>query len=141
MFNETSLRARDNGAANRHPRVGGRFASHNHADQPDITRPGFYFVRACGLFATLLRLKGVVVAANGKDIDMRIVKSINKPIFLTEAPRPKACKVMSQGFGFTQAGRRISAQHFLNNCAEVLVHLLIPLPQILVHFPRFSFKY
>lgn len=75
------------------------------------------------------------MAANGKNIDMGIVKSINESIFLAESSRPKACKVMPKGLWLAQASCRISAQHFLDNCAEVFVHPFIPLPKILVHLP------
>lgn len=75
------------------------------------------------------------MATNGEDIDMGIVKSINESVFLAESSGPKAGEVMSQGLGLAQAGHRISAQHFFENCAEIFVHPFIPLPQILVNLP------
>jgi hypothetical protein len=68
------------------------------------------------------------VAANGKDIDMSIVKLIHKPVFLTKSPRPKARKVVSKCFWFPQAGTGVTLQYFFQNCAEIFVHPFIALP-------------
>lgn len=54
-----------------------------------------------GRLTDSLGIKRIVVAAYGKDIDMRIVKLIHKPILLAQSPRPKAGKVMPKGFGFS----------------------------------------
>ena len=49
-----TLRARGNGAADRHPLIARREAPPNHADQPDIARPKLRFVRARRLSAAPL---------------------------------------------------------------------------------------
>ena len=81
-----------------------------------------------------LGLKRVVVATYGEGVDMSFVKLIHKPILLANSPRPKAGKVMSKGFWFSQTGAGIATQLFLQNCAEILVHLFVALAQIRVRF-------
>lgn len=97
-------------------------------------------IRQCA-FEYRLRLKSVVVTANGKSIDMSIVKFIYKPVFLANSPRPKVSEIMTKGFWLPQTCRWIAAQHFFQNCAKVFVHTFIALSQIFVYEPCFSFKY
>ena len=54
-----TLRARDNGAADSNPRVGGRFAPHNNADQADIGRKSLRLFRPRGLSAAPLGISGI----------------------------------------------------------------------------------
>ena len=68
------------------------------------------------------------MAANGKDIDMSVVKRIHNPVLLAKSPRPKARKVMSKCFRFPQTGTGIIAQHFFQNGAKILVHPFVTLP-------------
>jgi hypothetical protein len=55
-----TLRARDNGAADEHPRFAQREAPHNHADQADIGRQSLRLFRPRGLSAAPL---GITIAA------------------------------------------------------------------------------
>ena len=82
-----------------------------------------------------LGLKLVVVATDGKDIDMSIVEFVYEPVLLTEPSRPESSQVMAQGFRFAQSGCRVIAEHFFENCAEILMHSFVALPQLLVHKP------
>jgi hypothetical protein len=81
------------------------------------------------------------VATYGKDVNMSVVKLIHKPILLANSPRPKAGKVVSKSFWFSQASAGIATQHFFQYCAKILVHPFVALPQILIHLPCSTLKY
>lgn len=82
----------------------------------------------------------VVVAADGKNIYIVIIESVNHTVLLRNPPRPEARKAVLQLFWLADAGCRVGSKHFLKYFAKRFVQFPVSVTELLISSPGVAFK-